>query len=172
MEKLIITPKTKIYDMLEAYPELENVLSGMAPEFKKLRNPVLRKTITKITNLNQVATIGGINVEELINRLRKEVGQSNIDTVNEQDNINTKQPDWFNESLIVNLIDVRDMLHAGEHPVHEVMAEIKKLQKDKILKIIAPFIPAPLIDKSLSLGYQHWLDKINEEEYHIYFKNE
>jgi hypothetical protein len=26
MEKLIITPKTKIYDLLESYPELEDVL--------------------------------------------------------------------------------------------------------------------------------------------------
>ena len=171
MEKLIITPKTKIYDLLEAYPQLEDVLIEMAPEFKKLRNPVLRKTITKITNLNQVATIGGINVEKLINRLRKEVGQSTIDTINEQDNINFEQPDWYNESLITNTIDVREMLHKGEHPVHEVMAEIKKLEINKILKIIAPFIPAPLIDKSLSLGYKHWLDKINEEEYYIYFKN-
>lgn len=172
MEKLIITPKTKIFDLLEAYPELEKVLIGMAPQFKKLTNPVLRKTITKITNLNQAAVIGSLNVEELINKLRKEVGQSNIDAINEQDNINTTKPDWFNESSIVKIIDVRDMLHAGEHPVHEVMAEVKKLKDGKILKMIAPFIPAPLIDKSLSLGYQHWLDKIGEEEYYIYFKKE
>ena len=31
MEKLIITPKTKIYDLLEAYPELEDLLISMAP---------------------------------------------------------------------------------------------------------------------------------------------
>lgn len=171
MEKLIITPKTKIFDLLEAYPELEDILIGMAPQFKKLTNPVLRKTITKITNLNQAATIGGLNVEELINNLRKEVGQSNIGAINEHDNINTKQPDWFKESAIINTIDIRDMLHAGEHPVHEVMAEIKKLQDDKILKVIAPFIPAPLIDKSLSLGYKHWLDKKTEDEIYIYFIN-
>jgi len=35
MEKLIITPKTKIYDLLEAYPELEDTLISSAPEFKK-----------------------------------------------------------------------------------------------------------------------------------------
>lgn len=172
MEKLIITPKTKIFDLLEAYPELEDVLIGMAPQFKKLKNPVLRKTITKITNLNQAATIGNLNVEILINNLRKEVGQSNIDAVNEQDNINTTKPDWFKDSLIVNTIDIREMLHAGEQPVHEVMAEIKKLQNDKILKVIAPFIPAPLIDKSLSLNYQHWLDKKSEQEFIVYFRKE
>ena len=28
MDKLIITPKTKIYDLLEAYPQLEDILIG------------------------------------------------------------------------------------------------------------------------------------------------
>lgn len=172
MEKLIITPKTKIFDLLETYPELEDLLIQLAPQFKKLKNPVLRKTITKITNLNQAATIGGIHVEELINTLRKEVGQASIDTINEQDNINTKQPDWFEESSIIQTIDIRDMLHAGEQPVHEVLAELKRFQHDKILKVIAPFIPAPLIDKSLSLGYKHWLHKKNEQEFLVFFKKE
>lgn len=170
MEKLIITPKTKIFDLLTSYPELEDILISAAPQFKKLKNPVLRKTITKITNLNQAATIGGLNVEELINKLRSEVGQSAVESLDtRQGSYNTKRPDWFAEASIVNTIDVRDMLHAGEQPVHEILSAIKKLEKSKILKIIAPFLPAPLLDKSLSLSYNHWLDKITEEEYIIYF---
>ena len=36
MEKkdLIITPKTKVYDLLEAYPDLEDVLIGYVPAFE------------------------------------------------------------------------------------------------------------------------------------------
>ena len=169
MAELIITPKTKIFDLLEAYPQLEDMLIGMVPQFRKLKNPILRKTITRITTLNQAATIGELNVEELINKLRKEVGQSTIDTINDTENINTKCPDWFSELAIVHSIDIRDMLHEGEQPVHEVMAEIKKLSDKAILKVIAPFVPAPLIDKSLSLGFKHWLDKKNEQEFFVYF---
>lgn len=172
MDNLIITPKTKIYDLLEAYPELEDLLISSASQFKKLQNPVLRKTISKITNLNQAAVIGGLNVEELVNKLRKAAGQENISGVEESGtNFNSSKPDWFDEKMVVNLIDIRDMLHEGEHPVHEVLSAIKKLEKKEILKIIAPFIPAPLIDKSLSLGYEHWLDKKAEDEIWIYFKN-
>jgi hypothetical protein len=50
MENLIISPKTKIYELLEAYPQLEETLIALAPPFKKLKNPVLRKTIAKITH--------------------------------------------------------------------------------------------------------------------------
>ena len=173
MEKLIITPKTKIFDLLEAYPQLEDVLIALAPQFKKLKNPVLRKTVTKITNLNQAATIGGLNVEELVNKLRTEIGQSSVESLYpDQENYNTKKPQWFNDSLVLNTIDIREILHAGEQPVHEVLSAIKKLNDGEILKVIAPFIPAPLIDKSLSLNYRHWLDKKHEEEYWVYFSRE
>jgi len=33
MDKLIITPKTKIFDLLEAYPQIEDVLISVAPPF-------------------------------------------------------------------------------------------------------------------------------------------
>lgn len=170
MEKLIITPKTKVYDLLEAYPELEKILIESAPEFKKLKNPVLRKTIARITNISQAATIGGLNVEELVNRLRDEVGQGNIGQLDDTGSkYVTACPEWFGIESIVNTIDIRDMLGRGEQPVHEVLAAIRRLNENEILEIIAPFIPAPLIDKTLSLEYKHWLKKETEGEYRVYF---
>jgi uncharacterized protein (DUF2249 family) len=170
MEKLLITPKTKIYDLLEAFPELEDILIGSAPEFKKLKNPVLRKTITRITNIGQAAIIGGLNVEELVNRLREKVGQN---TLEQLDDSGTKYvtacPGWFRKEAVSQTIDIREMLNMGEQPVHEVLAAIKKLNENEILEIIAPFIPAPLLDKTLSLEYKHWLDKKSDSEYTVYF---
>lgn len=172
MEPLIITPKTKIFDLLAAYPQLENVLISMAPQFQKLKNPVLRKTITKIASLSQAATIGGLKVEDLINRLRSEVGQNSVETiVDEGNHFNTDKPDWFDESRVSSIIDIRDMLNAGEQPVHEVLSSIRKLKDDEILKVIAPFIPAPLIDKATSIDCQHWLCHQSGNEYWVFFKN-
>ncbi len=171
MEKLIITPKTKIFDLLEAYPQLEDVLIAAAPPFKKLRNPILRKTVAKITSLSQAAIIGGLKVEMLINTLRTEVGQKTSDVIEvENGDYITKKPDWFNENEITETIDIRDMLNAGEQPVHEVLSAVKKLNNNQTLKVIAPFIPAPLIDKALSLEFKHWLDKRGDEEYWVFFK--
>ena len=170
MEQLIITPKTKIYNLLEAYPQLEDVLISTAPQFKKLKNPVLRKTIAKVTSLSQAAIIGGLNVEELVIKLRNEVGQTSTDNLEiEGGNYTTEKPQWFDKEKISATIDIRDMLNAGEQPVHEVMTEVKKLKEQEILEVIAPFIPAPLIDKSLSLNYQHWLDQRSDEEVIVYF---
>lgn len=172
MEKLIITPKTKVNDLLEAYPQLEEILIDIAPPFKKLKNPVLRKTIARVTTLAQAAIVGGVKVEEMITRLRAEIGQTSVQTIDEETrNYITEKPQWFDEVEIARTIDIREMLNAGEQPVHEVLFVIKGLQSNETLKVIAPFIPAPLIDKSLSLNYRHWLDKKGEDEYWVYFKN-
>jgi uncharacterized protein (DUF2249 family) len=171
MDKLIITPRTKIYDLLEAYPQLEDVLIESAPQFKKLKNPLLRKTVSRITSLSQAAAIGGLRVEVLINKLRAEVGQTTTDTLEvEGGKFINRQPEWFSSEKISETIDIREMLNAGEHPVHEVLSAIKKLKEDEILKVIAPFIPAPLIDKSLSMNYNHWFEKKSDEEYWVFFK--
>ncbi len=170
MEKLIITPKTKINTLLEAYPELEEVLINAAPEFKKLKNPLLRNTIARITSISQAAIIGKLNVGELVNMLRAKVGQGSIDQPEAPSaKYNTIQPGWFKPSSVVTIIDIKEILNRGEQPVYEVLAAIKALRKKEILKITAPFIPAPLLDKTLSLGYRHWLNKINDNEFEVFF---
>lgn len=168
MEKLIITPKTKIHDLLEAYPQLEDVLVEYASAFKKLRNPILRKTIARITTLQQAAAVGEVKVEELINRLRKEVGQD-ASTIESEIGYNFEKADWFNEQRIVREFDVRELLSAGEHPVGQVISDLKKLAVGDTYKMTAPFLTAPLIDKASSLGYKHWVNKIDEQQFEIYF---
>lgn len=171
MDKLIITPKTKIYDLLEAYPELEETLIALAPEFRKLKNPLLRKTIARITNIGQAAVVGGLNVEEMVNRLREKAGQGAISIISEGgQKYTTARPSWFREDAVISSIDIREMLNRGEQPVHEVLAAAKRLEKDQILMIIAPFIPAPLLDKTLSLGYLHWVEDEGDGSFRVYIR--
>lgn len=167
-EKLIITPKTKVLELIEFYPQLEDVLIGYVPVFNKLKNPVLRKTVARIATLQQAASVGNVKVEDLINVLRKGVGQ---DMFTEGSGIiyNTQKPNWFNETLIAKELDARYMLSQGEQPVAQVMADLTQMEPGSIYKLIAPFLPAPLIDKATSLGIIHWLVKQGEEMFLVYF---
>jgi len=166
--KLIITPKTKVLELIETYPQLEDVLIGYVPAFKKLKNPVLRKTVARIATLHQAAGVGGVPVGDLINLMRKEVGQDVMAEI-EDSAYNTSKPGWFDEEKIVQDFDVREMLAQGEHPISQVMADLNDLQSGKIYKVIAPFLPAPMIDKAASLQTKHWVDKQGDELYFIYF---
>lgn len=166
--KLVISPKTKILQLIEAYPQLEALLINKIPTFKKLKNPLLRKTVAKITSIQQAAIIGEIEVGDLVNLLRQEVGQEliSMDSINAQ---TKNKPKWFDENNISQELDVRDMLAAGEHPVNQVIADLQQLKPATIYKLISTFIPAPLIDKASSLKYNHWIVKEKEELYSVYF---
>lgn len=166
--KLVISPKTKVLQLIETYPELEDVLIEYVPAFKKLKNPVLRKTVAKIATLQQASVIGNVKIEELINTLRKAVGEDLI-SIEENENYNTIKPEWFEESKILYSIDIREMLNRGEQPVNQVITELTNLPKEEIYKVISPFIPAPLIDKASSLEIKHWIDKKEEEVFEVYF---
>ena len=166
--KLVISPKTKVLQLIETYPELEDVLIEYVPAFKKLKNPVLRKTVAKIATLQQASVIGNVKIEELINTLRKAVGEDLI-SIEDNENYNTIKPEWFEESNILHSIDIREMLNRGEQPVNQVITELTNLSKGEIYKVISPFIPAPLIDKASSLEIKHWIDKKEEEVFEVYF---
>jgi len=170
MGKTMITPKTKISELLNNYPELEDILIKYTPAFKKLKNPVLRKTIAKITTLQQTSAIAGVKVEDLINTLRKEVGQDTID--NQIDgNYNYNKPEWYNAENITKKFDAREMLSGGEHPVNQVLSDLKEMKNGGIYELLVPFLPAPLIDKATSILFDHWVKKKSDTEFYIYFCN-
>ena len=125
--KLIISPKTKVLQLIETYPELEDVLIEFVPAFKKLKNPLLRKTVAKIATLQQASAIGNVKIEELINTLRKAVGEDLI-SIEDNENYNTIKPEWFEERKILHSIDIREMLNRGEQPVNQVITELRPLQ--------------------------------------------
>ncbi|MDF1514845.1 MAG: hypothetical protein P1S60_13635, partial [Anaerolineae bacterium] len=121
-----------------------------------------------ITSLQQAALIGHIDVDVLINTLRQAVGQDLISSgpgVTYQ----TKQPSWFKKDAVTKELDARSMLAAGEQPVNQVMADLAAMEPGKIYKLVTSFLPAPLIDKSSSLGIQHWVNQVHETLVEVYF---
>ena len=169
-EHLLITPQTKVADLLKAFPQLEEVLVEIAPAFKKLSNPVLRRTVAKVTSLAQAARVGNVSIVELIQRLRQEVGQPEFVGEHLTNNtVENEPPDWFTENQIVRTLDARAMIDAGEQPIGRVLRDLDNLQERKIYELITPFEPAPLIDKAKERGMLVWFRSISNAEYRTYF---
>jgi hypothetical protein len=141
------------------------------PAFEKLRNPILRRTVARVTTLQQAAVIGGVKVEDLINHLRKYVGQDHF-AGEAAASYTWEQPGWFSEAGVVAELDARGMLAAGEQPVNQVIADLQALSPGDIYRLVAPFMPAPLVDKASSLGISHWITRTDDQEFAIYFCRE
>lgn len=146
-DRLKITPKTKIGELLEAYPELESVLTGMSPVFEKLKNPVLRRTVARVATIQQISVVGGIPVEEIITRLRKETGQSGDANEYVEEELSSGEPPlWFNKSMVTQHYDATPVINSGESPMNEVLSRAASLRKGEIMELKTPFVPAPILD--------------------------
>ncbi|MCU0370573.1 MAG: DUF1858 domain-containing protein [Bacteroidales bacterium] len=169
MEQLIITPKTKVYELLEAYPQLEDVLIEIAPVFKKLKNPVLRRTIARVTTLQQAAQVGEVPVHSIVNTLRSKVGQDKLEGLEATAAGQSGKPSWMKPDKIVKRLDARPIIEEGGHPLGEVLTGVGDLQPGEIYELITPFLPAPLIERVVAQGFDNWSEKKGEDHFINYF---
>jgi len=72
---------TKVLALLDAYPFLLNTMTGMSPEFNRLRNPLIRKTLGRRATLLHASKMSGIPFPELKSRIEDaiEAGEAGED---------------------------------------------------------------------------------------------
>ena len=148
----------KVSDLLDEYPQLENTLLELSPAFSKLRNPILRRTVAKVTTLQQAAKVAGISPILLLETLRQAAGLP-IDNSNESIDIENEQkdkPEWFDETNITIRVDARPIIESGENPMQEIIRLSKELQNNQIMELTAPFKPVPIMDLLKSKGFEVW----------------
>jgi hypothetical protein len=149
-----ITPGIKVGELLDNHPQLESVLLQLSPDFASLKCPKLRKTIGKVASLQQVAAIGNIKVEELVNRLRKEVGQEPLfGESTDSDYLVNTPPSWLDLSKIAIRFDAGKIILSGGSPMNHILEQTKHLKEGEIYEFTTPFVPAPMIDMLNAKGF-------------------
>jgi hypothetical protein len=154
---LPITPETKVGELLEAYPELEETLVGLAPAFSKLKNPILRKTVARVATLAQAARVGGVEVRTLVGTLRTAAGLPGEPTAAEAaaaGDVLDAPPSWHDAARVVATIDADAVLATGEHPLGAVQGAAAALSNGGELLLVASFFPAPLVDAMRKKGLE------------------
>jgi len=165
-----ITPKTLVGDLIKNYPQLEEKLIEVAPVFKKLKNPVLRRTVEKVTTLKQAAVVGGVSLSLLINELRKAAGMDNSELEDDIFESIKPKPVWVEENKIIKEYDAREDLENGNHPAAKVTKDILELKENENYLLITPFVPAPLIKIMEDKGFETFTEKVEEELFKTYVR--
>jgi hypothetical protein len=170
--KLVITPQTKIAELLDTYPELESVLIVLAPAFKKLQNPILRKTVARVTSIRQAAAIGKLPVDVVVNKLRGITGQGTLENIQDNHEVSSDKPGWLSEDKITIRFDASELIASGGHPLTRVMQDLKDWKPGDIYELTTPFLPAPLLDKVKEKGFRIWSNEIEPGTFKNYFQKE
>jgi DUF438 domain-containing protein len=70
-----LNPETRIGDLIDEYPFLIEFLPKVSKKYKRLTNPIMRKTIGRIATIAKAANIGGFTTEELIEKIDSEINR-------------------------------------------------------------------------------------------------
>jgi hypothetical protein len=168
-----ITPSVTVHALLEAYPELEEVLIGIAPPFKKLKNPFLRKSVAKVATIKHISSVGGVPLNELIGKLRKAVGQQESMDLHDDQDYFGDQPDWFSSDKISLSVDEDKVEDKDSMTLVAILKGAKNVRKGEIIELVTTFLPAPGIDILKAKGYSAWTRKEGDQLFKSYFlKNE
>lgn len=171
-----ITGKTRLFELLDAFPVLEETVIQAAPAFKNLKNPVLRRTVGKLATIEKVARIGGLDTLAFVNLLRRQAGQPEVVSHDEEPQpepptLSADVPDWIiGEPQFV--VDGTKMLAAGEVPLNKINELYGQLEPAGYILLTTNFEPVPMIDaaKKQNRRWYHLLDPKNPSQHLTYFK--
>jgi hypothetical protein len=118
---------TKILELANEYPFLFDTLVEISPKLKRLRNPILQKTIGRRATLTDVSKMSKVPLNRLFVLLSESISENANETVI-IDKDAKEQGDW-QEELERRQRKLKDLvlgLHAGEE-VEKLQAEFKEI---------------------------------------------
>jgi uncharacterized protein (DUF2249 family) len=169
---MLINEQTKIATLLKHHPDALETIVALSPDFKKLRNPLLRKLMAGRTSIAMASKIGGCTPNDFFKALepldfRADLGYVAKEEKKERKPLPQELKNLKTEDIL--LLDVREMLAVGTDPLKLIQQKVKELSSHQALKIVNTFEPVPLIKLLEKQGYQSFVDEVTEEQIDTYF---
>lgn len=172
---MLIDERTKIAALLKHHPDALETIVTLSPDFKKLRNPILRALMAKRTTIAMASKVGGCRPEDFYDALAPLGFETDhaapIATPHDPTPVPAPKPEYLQHLPSERLVrfDVRPILGDGHDPLKAIQQKIKSLQIGEALVIINNFEPVPLIKLLEKQGYQTYVHYLDAETIEAYF---
>jgi len=166
-----ITLETKVADLLNDYEGMKDILIKINPKFKKLNNPVLRRTLAKIAGVKQAAVVGGMEPMDLLNQLREAVGQKPVtmESGDAEQAMQEEIPAWITQAPKES-INANELLDNEDNPLAKSFNILRKFSEGEVLVIESDFKPEPLIEEFEKQGHAVFSQEIEKDKFMTYVK--
>ena len=104
-----ISANTKINDLLNAHPYLEDFLVAYNPHFKLLKNKITRATVGRVATIGAAARIASVDVNALLGALAEAIEKQTL----ERPEVKGGATDLSREQRIGMLGHIIEGLHQG-----------------------------------------------------------
>jgi DUF438 domain-containing protein len=123
---LTLTPKTTVHTLLNQYPSLLDFLADYHPEFKKLTNPMLRRTMGRMATMDTVAEMGNVPLNKLIDDIATEIERQ-----------------MGTRPLVADVADAQTIDPARLEALHQI---VKDLHSGKTVEEVKPLFEEVIAD--------------------------
>lgn len=169
----------RISTVLARDERLLEVLIAASPALGKLKNPLLRKTMSKLATVEHAARIAGLDAADLLARLNRAIGIETADANGAAAPPAVRAPAPAREAIPAALralpperieeCDVREELRAGREPFQQILAAARKVKEGDVLRLRAIFEPAPLYAVLARQGFSHHTEELAADDWCVWF---
>lgn len=170
---MVIRADDRISAVLKQDEALIDIFVSLSPTFERLRNPGMRKVMTRLVTVRQAALIGGVDLDTLLARLNGVAGANSQDANASEDpaDASVRKPAVLKaiapEDIIT--VDVRDDLRAGREPFSTIMAALRSVPEGGALCVRAIFEPVPLYAVMQRQSLAHHTEVFAEDDWLVWF---
>lgn len=165
----------RVSEVLRADESLLEVFTSVSPAFERLRNPRMRRVMSRLVTVEQAARIAGVDPDELVRRLNAGAAAA-TDTpleraVEAASDRPADRPAALTEippELVVE-VDVREELRSGQEPFSRIMAARREIPAGGAMCVRAIFEPVPLYSVLGAQGFDHFSERLDEEDWRVWF---
>lgn len=155
-----------------------DVLLAASPAFSHLRNPILRKTMAKLATVEHAARVAGIDAGDLLARLNTALAGESAPAAPlraaEASTVVVDLPPIVANAAHSAIIDcdVREDLRAGREPFRRILDAARGVRDGELLRLRAIFEPAPLYAVLGRQGFQHFTQRLADDDWVVWFWRE
>ncbi len=166
--------KTRISKIIKENEAAIDVIASINKNFKKLKNPVLRKLLAPRITVADAAKVGGVTVLEFLEKLEKAGFEIEKPRKEEQPHKETEKINQVSKRISkmdkekLTTLDVRPILAGGTDPFQAIMTSLKEIPSDGTLLVINSFEPIPLLNKLKTQGYAYTVERPKDGSVHSY----
>jgi hypothetical protein len=175
----------KIEEVLKINDRMVDAFVWLSPDFKRLRNPLMRRTMGERVTVEQAARSGGVPLTEALYLLNIAAGE-NLDTLmaelqqmpNGAHYVHDENPyrkpgelaGLSDDDPRVHFVDVISQADRNEDPMPAIMrALIEWRDADEVILVHHRFNPIPLRDLFAGRGFASWAEERHPHDWYIYF---
>ena len=184
---MVIRPEDRISTVIARDERLIDVLVALSPVFERLRNPGMRKVMSRLATVEQAARLAGLDPQEVVAALNRALGvepgalsgaPAGVGPAPRAGNLAGIAPTHAAElppglrqipqDRILDL-DVREDLRSGREPFSRIMGARRALPEGGVLRLRAIFEPVPLYAVMDKHGFDHWTERLADDDWRVWF---